>query len=805
MRERICLCYDWDFTSKKGATLRKAKGGNFIEKVCLPHTPRIEALDSNRTFKGKVWYRRTLNIEEADRGKVLTLIFDGVMMQCAVYLNGKYIGGHKGGYLPFSFDIGRYVKYGEDNTLSVCVDNRDDENIAPGRPESKLDFLYYGGIYRDVWLEKSDRVHITNPLLSKSVLSGINIYEKEGESGVMTIQAQAINSDKTSHAVALKAFMIDAEGEIVDEKLTDIVELSKGATVLLTLETETGALNLWSPENPYLYTFELQLIKDGEIIDSRSYKRGFRSFEVDEEGFKLNKKPYLLRGTNRHQQYPYIGIAASDNAQFRDAYKLKEAGFNLVRMSHYPQSEAFLDACDELGLIAIQCVPGWQYCKTGEFQDSVSDAITCMVRRDRNRTCVGMWETSLNETGRWCSGASDRFFIECKNIVYKQMPYAKPLVSGDTIGRKNPIKVGYDVPYSEHKDIEKSRHLNSIPDKKCLVREYGDFEFGGDCSVSRVGRGDGEGCMLLQAWNFQWSHNRNLNTPCVLGDATWEGIDHVRGMNDETPISKSGVLDIFRLPKYSYYFFRTQDRRIGREEVYIPSYWQDERIDTLPIFSNCDKVRLYINGKLIGEKECDKGGVSEYTLQTNEQIKERIKKKSSACLHPYPLVNPNDYSSLIKGSPIIAHMIDTMYRGNDANKLASAPFTFKDIKYEAGEVRAEGIIDSKVVCEHVVKTPQKPTKVVLKVDYSGQALNADGRDFVFVHALICDNNGTIVPLNGVEVTFKVENGIIIPNNCVQTEAGIASVLIKSEYNAEKVIVSAVSDGLKGERRGLALD
>lgn len=806
MKERDCLSYDWSFIPKN---LRKVKSKNMrktvLMPVFIPHTPRLESLTCVKPLQTKMWYRRNLIIPITAKSHKIYLEFEGVMCSCKVYLNGRKVGEHKGGYLPFNVDISKAAKFGGDNILSVMVDNRDDKNIPPGKPTSKVDFLYYGGIYRDVWLNICDIAYFTQ----NGKNAGIYIFEKTvtKERVVIGLNAFANFKHKNSNSAEVRCTVYDRQGELINSFISlakaNDKKNKKPYEVTITLDNPL----FWTPSHPYLYTFVIELFLNGNSYDVKTIKHGIRTFALDHRGFLLNNSVLKINGANRHQQFPYLGLASSENAEYRDAYIIKNAGFNAVRLAHYPQSEAFLDACDELGLMVINCVPGWQFCRFGEFKDRVVDNIKDMARRDRNHTCIVMWETSLNETGVSQCGATDNFFIECKEALLKEFPYGeKPLTSGDTNGRKNPAKINYDIPYTQEDNISLKRHLNSLPTKGGLAREYGDFEFGGNLSTTRVGRGDGEGAMLLQAWNYQWSHNRNLNVRNIIGDLIWEAIDHVRGCSQIYPISKSGILDIFRLPKFSYHFYRSQDRRLSKKMVFVPTYWNDDKLDVLPVYSNCEKVKLYINGEFVEERIADSGKQDEYNQLVADEIKNIHSKRSYATAPKrFWALAPGHEVAASKMAPIVDHLIYTMYNGNNCNRLAFPPFTFKNINFCAGELKAEGIVGDNVVATHIVKTPNEPVQIRIKINYSGRALKNDGKDFVFAYAEIVDENGTIVPINGEKIDFEINGGILIGEQEAVSEAGIATVLLKAERGSTFVEIKASTPDLCSKIYGIKLD
>ena len=290
------------------------------------------------------------------------------------------------------------------------------------------------------------------------------------------------------------------------------------------------------------------------LSDVESHRIGIRRIAIDEEGFAINGERLFLRGANRHQEHPYIGYALPDAAQYRDARRIKEAGFDYVRLSHYPHSPAFMDACDELGLVVMDCIPGWQYFNPDPaFVELQYRNCRELIRRDRNHPCVVLWEVSLNE-----SAMPPEFVARAHAIAHEEYPGDQCFTAGWT--------AGYDVflQARQHGGCRDGRH------RPCVVSEYGDWEYyamnaGLDQTAwtdltpaesnSRQLRWQGERALLQQATNFQEAHNDNLGT-IAFADGLWVMYDYNRGYAPD--VESSGCMDLFRLPKFSYHFFRSQ-------------------------------------------------------------------------------------------------------------------------------------------------------------------------------------------------------------------------------------------------------
>ncbi len=767
----------------------------YWENVILPHTPQIEAVDVCHHFQGICWYRKHFTVDSSYEGKKIFIEFEGAMQVADIWINGKHKLTHLGGYLPFTIDVSDDILWGRDNVISVKLDNRDNGDIPPGKPlKERFDFCYFGGIYRNAFIHITDKLHVTDAVYENKVAGGgvfITYSDVSEKSAKIHMKTNIKNEYDVRKETRVITYILDAEGGILKKDDSISYEILPGRDYTFTECSTLDMPKLWHPDSPYLYTVYTQVFDGKLLVDEVKVNVGIRSISCKKpEGFVINGKPLKIRGVNRHHQYPYIGIAASDEAQYRDAKKLKEAGFNLVRLSHYPHSPAFLDACDELGIMVMEPTPGWQWCREGLFQDIVIENIRDMVRRDRNHPCVVMWEVSLNETGTYWSGASDEFFHRCHETAHEEYPGDQMLTSGDTMGRKDPKAVGFDVPYTEWNEEYKTRPLDSLPDKMGFNREYGDFEFGGHYSTTRTFRGGGEGALLQQAWNFQWSHNRNLANAWSIGDAIWSGMDYNRGCCPDKPICNSGILDTFRLPKFAYYFYQSQrNPRIDGAMVYIANYWMpSEESKKIVVYSNCDEVRLYLNGRLIEARKPDNGPDLEVE---NQKVDSTV---------DYWLENkdmPGHEDSEFSIDPLARLTYENCYNGGSGRRLEHAPFTFEKVDYKYGELKAVGIIEGKEAAVDIKRTPGKPCGLALRFDTCGKNLKADGSDFVFVYAEVVDESGTVIPYAENTINFMVKGpASLIGDNPVRSEAGIATIILRSQAQSGKIVVTAESSGLK---------
>ena len=754
----------------KGA-VQNAEKKDFNDKewalVSLPHG--IEYLPTEASgcinYQGEVWYRKHFSVENELKDKKMFLHFEAIMGKCKVYMNGKLVKEHFGGYLPIVIDITNEVEWNSDNVLAVWADNSNDSFYAPGKPQEMLDYTYCGGIYRDCWLIAHNKTYITDANFESIVAGGglFIFYDNVSKYAAdVHIKTHLRNVNNHTFNGFIEYSLLDKEGKEVAFSRHKL-RIRQGGEGSVQDKICLQHPSLWSPSSPYLYNLKVKVFdNNGRVVDGLRRRIGIRSIEFKgKDGFWLNGRPYgkPLIGANRHQDFAVVGNAVPNSIHWRDAKKLKDIGLEVIRNAHCPQDPAFLDACDELGLLVINNTPGWQFWNDDPiFAKRVYDDIRNLIRRDRNHACIWMWEPILNET--WYPAD---FAKNVRGIVDTEYPYPYCYCGSDSEARG-----------SEHFPIHfahpaKMLHSAKQPDDKhtYFTREWGDNvdDWSSHNSPSRVARNWGEQAMLVQAEHYASPNYpiTNLDVlykqgPQHVGGCLWHSFDHQRGYHPDP--FYGGIMDVFRQPKLSYYMFMAQ--RPSKENknliaetgpmVYIAHQMTPFSGKDVTVFSNCDEVRLTYS----------KDGIQ----------------------HVYR----KDHNRVGMPSPIIKfpYVYDFM-----VDKKASMSGHGEDIY-----LYAEGLINGHVVATHKVEPARRPEKIMLWLDDEGIGLKADGSDCVTVVAAITDKNGHIKRLNNYYIKFEIEGegtilgGQDIMANPAPIKWGTAPILVKSTTKEGEIKIKA---------------
>jgi beta-galactosidase len=580
------------------------------ESANLPHGLEIlgENASGNRNYQGPAWYRKRVAHHPGASSRTF-LYLEAAMGKSIVWVNGQQVAEHFGGYLPIAADITDALRLGKDGNhiFAVRMDNSDDPSYPPDKPQSDLDFTYMGGIYRDAFLVDTAPVHITFPEISRRVAGGgvfVGVKQIEGARVRFEVRTEVANTRPEPTLIAIRTTLEDADGrELLKQE--DGVLLAPGASEELRQSLTVEDAHLWSPNDPYLHFVRTEVVEHGVVVDSLRTRFGIRLYEMrGREGLFINGSyiDYKLSGANRHQDYVYVGNAMPKSGQWRDAHLLREGGCTIVRAAHEPMAPAFLDACDQLGLLITGVNPGWQFynAKDPRFRERLIDDTRQQVRRDRNRPSVLLWETAINETPDQSIDAVHQLHL----TAHAEYPFPGLFTVTDRDIAKT---AGLDFYY----------YADASDPVSSFVREYGDGgevdNFYSHNAQVRVKREWGEHAMLNQLRIRVADLADVFSAPRQqIGAALWAGIDHQRGYHPDP--FWGGLLNIFRIPRYSYFLFKSQyDPGLvvhGIETgpmVFIANELTQVSESDVIVLTNCEQVRLSWMGRVIGTQGPDPG------------------------------------------------------------------------------------------------------------------------------------------------------------------------------------------------------
>ena len=715
-------------------------------------------------YQGEVWYRKHFTPDAALKGKKLFLHFEAIMGKSKVFVNGKLLTEHFGGYLPVIADVTDVLDWNGDNVIAVWADNSDDPSYPPGKAQDVLDYTYFGGIYRDCWLIAHNNVFITDPNYENEVAGGglfVAFGKVSDALAEVQLKIHVRNATKNPFSGRVEYMLLQPDGTEV-ARLSDKIQVKVGRATTVSDRMPVKQPMLWTPSTPTLYNLLVRVLdKEGNVIDGYRRRIGIRSIEFKgKDGFYLNGRPYgkPLIGANRHQDFAVVGNAVANSIHWRDAKKLKDVGMEIIRNAHCPQDPAFMDACDELGLFVIVNTPGWQFWNDApEFAQRVYSDIRNVVRRDRNHPSVWLWEPILNET--WYPAD---FAKNTRDIVDAEYPYPYCYSGSDSEARGHE---NFPVYFAHPADMQDaSKEID--PTKTYFTREWGDNvdDWSSHNSPSRVARNWGEQPMRVQAQHYACPYYPVTSydvlykqSPQHVGGCLWHSFDHQRGYHPDP--FYGGLMDVFRQPKYSYYMFMAQrpavknDRNAGSGPmVYIAHEMTPFSGKDVTVYSNCDEVRLTFN----------KGGKT-YTYKKDKN-------------------RPGMPSPVITFPDVYDFMVDKAFSRTQ--------------KQDDVYLLAEGLIDGKVVATHKVVPARRPEKILLWMDNEGTDLKADGSDFVTVVAAVADKNGNIKRLNNYNIRFSIEGegrllgGPGVLANPVPVKWGTAPVLVQSTLKPGKIRITA---------------
>lgn len=558
----ISICSGWEFTEQWSEGFLRGEGAG--TPVRLPHNVKELPLHYSgpKDYERICGYRRTLVLPKEAEGKRVFLQFDGAAHIAELFCNGVRCGEHRCGYTAFRAEITEFVKCGEENRIALRLDCRENGEVPPFG--FVIDYLTYGGLYREAWLDLRERDHIKD----------LFVYTP-------TLDRLEARLELTNAEMPVRLSLWDGDDCLLQE--------TGGERFSLQLPKMIP----WSPEEPKRYLARAELLDaDGSVLDTQETLFGVRTVEFRSDGFFLNGKPGYLRGLNRHQCYPYIGYAAPEGLQREDARILKEElSCTAVRTSHYPQSPYFIDECDRLGLMVFTEIPGWQHIGNEAWKDQAVRNVEEMVRQYRNHPSIVLWGVRINE-----SQDDDAFYLRTNDLCHRLDP-SRPTSGVRYLQKSSLLEDVYAYNDFSHvgdnPGVLPKKQVSTHPEKALLVSEHNGHMFPTKsydpwakrqehalrhARVQNDARADGEhaGC-------FGW---------CMFDYATHKDF----GSGDK--ICYHGVMDAFRNPKLAAALYASQGEQTPVLEVGTPMDIGDYpggNLGDLYVFTNADQVELYKN------------------------------------------------------------------------------------------------------------------------------------------------------------------------------------------------------------------
>ena len=795
--DRISWNRDWLFSEQYCEDMMKQEyDDGAFEVVSIPHTCKEVPLHyfDETIYQMECVYRKHFVPESSWDKKRIILNFQGVGHGCEVFCNGEKVGEHHCGYTGFRVELTKHVIPGQENVIALRVDSRENQNIPPFG--YVVDYMTFGGIYREVYLE----------VLDELILEDVFFYPGFEQHKVKEVSFElTFDKEMPGYSIGLD---IRKKGEDKGFPLTEkpvngkAMTLSFATADILLLAKENNlpgfTMENWSPENPVLYEVCILLKKGEEICQRELLSIGFRDSEFRKEGFFLNGKRYQLRGLNRHQSYPYVGYAMPASMQRLDARILREElGVNAVRTSHYPQSQAFLDACDELGLLVFTEMPGWQHIGDEAWKEQALVNEKEMILQNRNHASIILWGVRINES------VDDDAFYERTNALAHMLDPTRQTGGVRAIAGSHLLEDVYTyndfVHEGNNPGVMPKKKITSNVDKPYLVSEYNGHMFptkAFDCEDRRV--------------EHALRHAKVLNDVVarkeIAGCFGWCMFDYNthKDFGSGDRVCYHGVMDMFRNPKLAASVYASQQE----EKPYL-EVGSSMDIGEHPgcnrglvyLFTNADSVRMYKNERFIKEftresspyRELPHGPlvVDDFVgdvLTTLEHMKPGQAKGTKKLLNT---VAREGLNHLPLRAKLRAAWLILRYHMNfdQATRLynlyvgdwggASTSYTFQAVKN--GEV-----------VKTIVREPMHETKLQVSVSHT-TLVESDTYDVAAIRLRMLDENGGLLSFYQEPVSFITEGPIkLIGPETVTLQGGMGGCYVKTTGERGKATLTVLT-------------
>lgn len=775
---RINLNNDWYFSFNLSKEKYDKEHINYLDfdKVRIPHNIKNLPLNyfNEEEYQSISLYVKEIDIDESFKDKDLILTFLGVAHVSKVYINNILVKTYNCGYTSFKVNIRDYIKINEKNLIIVEVDSRETNNVPPFG--NVIDYLTYGGIYREVYLDVLNEVHFENVHIDTSMDKSLRLNLKLSKSEP-SLKLDLTLRNKRDGEV-FKKMNLNFEEELYFSNLNVL---------------------LWDVINPHLYELNLTLKKKGEILDIFKFNVGFRTFSTKNDGFYLNGEKVKIRGLNRHQAYPYVGYAMPKRVQELDAYILKNELFlNAVRTSHYPQSHDFINKCDELGLLVFIEAPGWQYIGDESWIDQALININDMMNEYYNHPSIFLYGVRINE-----SQDNDEFYKKANEIAKSIKPNA--LTGGVRNFKKSHL---FEDIYTYNDFIHNGQNLGCEAKKKVtsdinkcyLISEYNGHMFPTKSFDDEIHRLE----HALRHLNVLNSVNKNEDIAGSFGRCFADYNTHKDfGAGDH--ICYHGVYDIFRNPKLASSVYSSQQDDVPILEV-SSSFDIGEHpagyLGDVYIFSNCDKIKFYKN---------------------NELLKTFYSKNGTFLKHP-PFIIDDIIGDLLEKKEVLKHRVAEeikevlfaiskygqsglpfKYKMKVVKLLLSGKFKYEDGVRLYGEYiqswgnktttyKFVGVKNEKEVIE-VIKSPSLEVHYDFNIDTT-HLIEENTYDVATLRILAKDQNNNTLPYISRVLEFKIEGDIkLLSPSKVALVGGSIACYIASNKNKGKGLLKVYENDI----------
>ena len=595
--------------------------------VNIPHTFNLDAYRQPNYYQGKGLYRRVLTFPEVDPHRRYYLKIDAASKAAEVTVNGKSAGSHAGGYTAFVVDVTDYIQ--KENIIEITVDNGR-KDITP----ISADFTFWGGIYRDVWLVSTPEQHFRMDNMGSDGVF-VSTPEVNGQRGKIQVKGEVTNDAETAVTLEVQNQIYSPQGDLLQTRKQK-VKLKAGETREFGYVSDVIANpDLWSPETPSLYKVKTQLLnpKTNEVIDEKTNKVGFRWFAFDgNKGFSLNGKPYKLRGVNRHQDQAPVGVALDDEAHRRDIRLIKELGCNFIRISHYPQDDAIVEMCDELGLLAWEEIPIINIVPdTPGYADNCELNLREMIRQHYNHPSIIAWGY-MNEILLTVPPVDSPEWQPCKERTVALAQRLEAALKEEDSSRVSVMafnmtnlynEIGLDLEDVVGWNLYQGWYVDKLEDfnKWCedQHRRYPHHPM----IISEWGAGSDRRLHTTEgrAFDFSMEYQQTYvehylpfieEKEWISGCTYWNFIDfNVAARQESMPrVNNKGLFYNDRTPKDVAYYFKSMWRkdipvlRIASRDWKV-RVGKEGETQQIKLYSNLPEVELFVNGESAGKQATD--------------------------------------------------------------------------------------------------------------------------------------------------------------------------------------------------------